>query len=332
MSITSDLKKISKATRRASKAASKLGNQLNKKISKAVQQKAKQKERDKKKKAKQQEKLLQKQQELLNKVKANLKTATDRMMDAEMHDIPAYSYFNPIQSKENLEKMQNMINSGKLLSKKNLEYLKQASNKTYYDQMIKYELEEDKFVSQKEINRIRNKQTKRPLTETEENLLNKWASATERSTNVNKIDKVKPEHFSPDSGQKPEESEDEYIERRKREVRRIKVDREITVGGNSKLINDLWYTSECGEVGRRVFTLVQNAMRDPVAWNDIEAWYRRNYKAQDALQARGNDWYESVVHGFLTMFIDFLNELAEKINIDDEIMEEYETQLAEYID
>ena len=285
-----------------------------------------------------------KQEELISKAKSVLKLASDRIKDARSQGMIVNTMFNPDESLQRFNDMEMMVRSGHILSKNTEDYLKEASHKTYYDKLIKYNLtiadksrategftpSITKSISQYEINRLKKKQANAPntLTEEETDIVVEWSIATNQANEVNQVtdnDVID----VPD--QTPAETDEEYIAKREKMVRRLNVTRSVEFGGNSMLINALVYTMGCRPVGPKIVALVQNAMKDPVMWNKIESWYRNSISAQSLLErGTGNDWYESVVHHFLPLFIEMLKELQNVLNIDDDLMNEVEILAAEY--
>lgn len=285
-----------------------------------------------------------KQEALIKKAKDVLKLAENRVQDARYQGMNVNVLFNFEYPRYHIQYLEDQIKAGKGLSDDDKRYLKEHGHPTHYDKLIKYEFTiEDKsrasegfipvktkYVSQYEINRLKKKQANAPdtLTEEETDIVVEWSIATNRANEANKVsdnDVVDvPE-------QAPTETDEEYIAKREKMVRRLNVTRSVEFGGNSTLINALAYTMGCRPVGPKIVALVQNAMKDPVMWNRIESWYRNSVSARSLLErGTGNDWYDSVVHHFLPLFIEMLNELKNVLDIDDDLIDEAEILAAEY--
>lgn len=188
-------------------------------------------------------------------------------------------------------------------------FLKEASNKTYYDNFIEYLLSYstpqsrksmktgkmvtdyvrgNKWVTQKEINAIRRKEQSGTASDTEVQLLANWQEATKTASdaiNVTTLPKV----------DKGVEATDEQRAQMIR-ARRNRHSLDLSIGGQSTLINDLSYflgSKFKAEVIRSFIDWLRKGMQDKKFFAEVETLYHRNGKLQrDIDDAKGANWYK----------------------------------------
>ena len=122
----------------------------------------------------------------------------------------------------------------------------------------------------------------------------------------------------------PDLTSDEEIEKFKKKFNKV---RDISIGGNSTLINDLSYTYDALWEGRRFVENMQKIMSDPKDFIRIEAWYQSN--EEEAVQARSDigaaitsKWYEKF-KDFSATIIEFINKLPSLSKEAEDILNNY---------
>ena len=192
------------------------------------------------------------------------------------------------------------------INKMTMDHIKEvaANTTTYYDNTIFYtfdsaEISDDgrktdrKVVkkSEAQMKKLRSKESKmatktgdsKLLSEEEIDALFLWYKAMSDGVVIGEM--------STKLGQTVFESE----ENEREFVKKFKVSRETTFGGNSQLINALSYTFGCYPRGTKFVMYVQEAMKNPRVWLEMERAYRNNTDNIATLidQATGDDWYEN---------------------------------------
>lgn len=263
--------------------------------------------------------------QLIDRALKVLETAENRIQDAEANDISVTTYVDLEATRQRLLEYRKQ----KRVRPTTLSYLREASRPTYYDRLIKYNLEvvdenrstktsavtKTVSVSQYEINRLRKKQVTSPdiLTEEQNAVLAKWGAATEMSASAEIADL---------SSHKAE----------KKFMRAFKVDRDVGIGGASLLINKLSYTYDAVPSGREFVLWLQNIMKDPKVFVEIEKWFRMNWQVQMAIdQAVNKEWYRNF-KSFANMIVEFIDSISKQMNIEipDNILRRAETDSESY--
>ena len=298
-------KAISKATMKASKQISKGVKQINKSITKAVRKKAKQHEgilakrkRDIDRWAAKALELNRKTQETLNEMKkADIPVEenedTIRLTDQRIRQIVA----KPRPTEKDLELLKEWARPS------HYNYIKvrldiRKDDKTASKQDDDITVPEGTLVSLKEIRKVLSKQLNKPenLTDEQRQIIAQYSQAMSDYVNSNVTDLS------------TEEAQQKYIKRFNRT-------RDVSIGGNSSLINDLAYTYDCSAEGREFVETVQRAMSDPQAFVQIEGWYQSQTgpgELQDEIdKAKGHAWYDKFQDVRVTILA-FLNSDAIK--------------------
>lgn len=263
--------------------------------------------------------------QLIDRALKVLETAENRIQDAEANDISVTTYVDLEATRQRLLEYRNK----KRVRPTTLSYLREASRPTYYDRLIKYNLEvvdenrstktsavtKTVSVSQYEINRLRKKQVTSPdiLTEEQNAVLAKWGAATEMSASAEIADLSSPKA-------------------EKKFMRAFKVDRDVGIGGASLLINKLSYTYDAVPSGREFVLWLQNIMKDPKVFVEIEKWFRMNWQVQMAIdQAVNKEWYRNF-KSFANMIVEFIDSISKQMNIEipDNILRRAETDSESY--
>lgn len=263
-----------------------------------------------------------------------LQIAENRIDDARAYGIEVDTYFDIDKTREKLLDYREKIHKAKRglgVSNTTIAYLKEAASKTYYDRLIKYEIEipdearstnnmratKKEVISQYDINALRRKQVNDSdsLNETQIAVLSKWSAATELSS-----DFAIPELDTP--------------QQERRFIKGFNITRDVSFGGSSMLLNKLAYTYDAVPTGREFVTWLQNVMKDPQVFVQIEKWFRMNYNVQQLIDGAINkEWYKNF-KSFSMVIVEFVDSLSStlNINIPDNIREKYEADMAEYYD
>lgn len=119
-----------------------------------------------------------------------------------------------------------------------------------------------------------------------------------------------------------------------------KVSRDTGFGGNSQLINDLWYSAGANPYGREMVERVVSLMQNPTYFNAIETMYLTTEEGKDIKrqldQAVGKDWYEEfktamqAIIQLITMIKTNVNLSTEEQNALGELLERYEGESESY--
>ena len=119
-----------------------------------------------------------------------------------------------------------------------------------------------------------------------------------------------------------------------------KVSRDTGFGGNSQLINDLWYSARANPYGREMVERVMSLMQNPTYFNAIETMYLTTEEGKDIKrqldQAVGKDWYEEfktamqAIIQLITMIKTNVNLSTEEQNALGELLERYEGESESY--
>lgn len=118
----------------------------------------------------------------------------------------------------------------------------------------------------------------------------------------------------------------------KKFMRAFKVDRDVGIGGASLLINKLSYTYDAVPSGREFVLWLQNIMKDPKVFVEIEKWFRMNWQVQMAIdQAVNKEWYRNF-KSFANMIVEFIDSISKQMNIEipDNILRRAETDSESY--
>lgn len=308
-------KALVKATKRASKQLDKKIKKLNKSITKAVRKKSKEKESILAKRRKKIQRLAERA-ELLNEQYAAI---------ANQYKREGYTV-DDSQVKITSERISKIYNKQRP-TEKDVELLKDYTKKSHYD-YIKIEMpvrtEEfdgietviDEEVSLKEIERIRKKQVENPykLTDREEKILTEYAKAMITTQNQETID-------IPDLDTLSDEEAENVINKFKDKFKR---NRDISIGGNSTLINDLSYTYNALSAGRDFVIMLQRMMNNPEVFIKIEAWYRTALDVKQKIDsAIGKQWYDN--------FLQFSDAITEAIQDMPSLPKEAESMLSDFM-
>lgn len=302
-------KALLKATKKASKKLDKNIGKLNKKITKAVRKQAKKKE----------------------SVLAKRKRAIDRWANKALelnketqNIINEFKSANiPVVENEDTIKLTDRrireIQAKARPTDKDLEKLKEWAKPSHYDYIkiklnLRPEEEQDdvditvtspNVVTLKKVRQVLARQLNKPeaIIDEQQQIINQYAKTVVDYKNQTVAD------LSTDEAQQ-------------KFKKRFKKTRDVAIGGNSTLINDLSYTYDCNEEGRELVELLQGIMSNATDFVRIESWYRNNYKLQDDIdKAKGNEWYSAFQDVRVTL-IGFLSSDAF-----DNISNEYKTKL-----
>lgn len=212
-----------------------------------------------------------------------------------------------VDNTEQLDQVEHNIKS--ILSKKritqsDLARLREYGNKTQYDylkvtmQIRGKEVDgvavaEDTQVNLGDVRRSVARQVKAPgsLSDEQRQIISQYADAVAQKQNTQVADLSTPES-------------------RKAFGRAFNIVRDVAIGGNSTLINDLSYTYDALNEGRDFVELLQSIMSDKNNFVLIETWYRYTAEGKDTQykidQSVKKYWYEG--------FKDFSATIIEAIN------------------
>lgn len=87
------------------------------------------------------------------------------------------------------------------------------------------------------------------------------------------------------------------------------INHDVSIGGNSEIINKLSYTYDCEWIGRKFVERLQQAMSDEKIFIILESWFRsaKAENVRDQIEAAtGNDWYD--------LFLDFSTTILSALN------------------
>lgn len=301
------IKSVDKSFKRASKKLNKKINKatkkLNKKINKFVKQKAKERAKAKKKKESVYNKRKNQIKRYADKALA-LNEDTQRMVDNFRRS--GYKVDNTKQLQDVKERIEKALQTTRP-NQKLVDLIKEYTKANTYD-YIKVELPlrkdsskdvdatEDVEVTFKKIRLARRRQVLNPGSVSDEDaqILSKVGETTPYTQTISL----------------PDLTSDEEIEKFKKKFNKV---RDISIGGNSTLINDLSYTYDALWEGRRFVENIQKIMSNPKDFVRIEAWYQSD--EEDAVQARSDigaaitsKWYEKF-KDFSATIIEFINKL-----------------------
>lgn len=242
--------------------------------------------------------------------------------------------------KSRLEKIKNKVETGKKIDYDTYRYLQDFGKKNVYDSMIRYNYtrytsdEDGKTMSERielteeDIKKIKRKHAKQPssLSDLELSILVKISKNKQNDvapdTNDDEVQISKKNTLKVFSN---EEDKQAFIDS-------FKVTRDTSIGGNSMLINQLWYAMDTdGWYGRYWCEFIQRAMASsPEVWIRLEQAYRSNKndiktKLEASMDAA---WYFNFSQ-FKDSIIDLINEmdqLGEKVDeikktLDEEYMD-----------
>lgn len=235
-----------------------------------------------------------------------------------------------------------------------VEFLKQAANPRYYDKWIEYNLSygaeqskkskktgktitdyvrERKWVSQKEINAIRRKEKAGTATPEEMSLLSSWQKATETAN----------EAISTTVLPKLEEGIEATDEQKAQMIRarRNRRSLDLSIGGQSTLINDLSYflgSKFKSEVIKEFIDWARKGMKkDKKFFAEIENLYHSRDIHQKIDEAKGANWYQQykeIISALEELMHELENHYGDKIDFKEEfdrLHEEVETRAMEGI-
>lgn len=306
------IKSVDKSFKRASKKLNKNINKatkkLIKKINKFVKQKAK--ERAKAKKKKESVYIKRKKQiERYGKKALDLNRATQETIDSYRKNGLKLDNLSQLQSvKERVEK----ILAKDKPTDRDVELVKEYSRRNTYDYIKvtlpiqhketekndngnEIEVTSDTEFNFKDIRLAIQKQLKSPekLTSLQLELVSEFA----KNVAINKIDY----EDIPDvdvNDKMTDEEIDKLIEEKIKEFkkRHQSINHDVSIGGNSELINKLSYTYDCAPTGTQFVERLQRLMSDTKTFILLESWFK-SAKADavkdDIESATKNDWYEN---------------------------------------
>lgn len=317
------IKSVDKSFKRASKKLNKNINKatkkLNKKINKFVKQKAKERAKAKKKKESVYNKRKNQIKRYADKALA-LNEETQRMVDNFRRN--GYRVDNTKQLQDVKERIEKALQTTRP-NQKLVDLIKEYTKVNTYD-YIKVELPirkddsrdvdstEDVEVTFKKIRLARRRQVLTPGSVSDEDaqILSKVGETTPYTQTISL----------------PDPTNDEEVQRFKKKFNKV---RDISIGGNSTLINDLSYTYDALWEGRRFVENMQKIMSDPKEFVRIEAWYQSN--EEDAVQAR-DDIASAIKSSWYAKFKDFSATIIEFINRLPSLSKEAENILNNYSD
>lgn len=317
------IKSVDKSFKRASKKLNKNINKatkkLNKKINKFVKQKAKERAKAKKKKESVYNKRKNQIKRYADKALA-LNEETQRMVDNFRRS--GYKVDNTKQLQDVKERIEKALQSTKP-NQKLVDLIKEYTKANTYD-YIKVELPlrkdtnkdvdaiEDVEVTFRKIRLARRRQVLNPGSVSDEDAqILAMVGRTTPDTQVASL---------------PDPTNDEEIEKFKKKFNKV---RDVSIGGNSTLINDLSYTYDALWEGRKFVERMQKIMSNPKDFVRIEAWYQSS--EEEAVQAR-DDIASAVKASWYSKFKDFSATIIEFINRLPSLSKEAEDILNVYSD
>ena len=105
----------------------------------------------------------------------------------------------------------------------------------------------------------------------------------------------------------------------------FKVERDVAIGGSSTLINDLSYTYDALNEGRSFVEMLQQIMKNPEDFIQIEVWYRSNSYIKRIID-------EAVKAAGYSKFLEFSTVIIEAINNMPNLSSEVEERLTDFQD
>ena len=315
------IKSVDKSFKRASKKLNKKINKatkkLNKKINKFVKQKAKERAKAKKKKESVYNKRKNQLKRYADKALA-LNEETQRMVDNFRRS--GYKVDNTKQLQDVKERIEEALQTTRP-NQRLVDLIKEYTKANTYD-YIKVELPirkddnkdvdstEDIEVTFRKIRLARRRQVLNPGSVSDEDaqILSKVGQTTPYTQTISL----------------PDPKSDEEIEKFKKKFNKV---RDISIGGNSTLINDLSYTYDALWEGRKFVENMQKIMSDPKEFVRIEAWYQSD--DEDAEKARSDigsaiksDWYDKF-KDFSATIIEFINKLPSLSKEAEDVLNSY---------
>lgn len=289
--INKEVKAASKQLKKAAKKAKKKAKKITKDLKRSYAKSQKEKNRVYDKRKRQIERLA---------VKAanNNEIARKRIQELKNEEYEVdYEDIIEITSK----RIQNLRYKDKP-TEKDLEKMKEYASSTMYDNIkVKMELrDKDKKgisvvkpveVAYGDLRKALNKQVKNPakLTSEQSQIIQKYGKTID---NYDVVDLD------------TDEQKDSFI-------KAFNISRDVSIGGNSTLINDLSYTFDALWIGRDFVQTIQDIMSDPQAFVKIEAWYRSNTSVQYKVQqATEGDWYAGYTD-FSAQIMDFIDNMPD---------------------
>lgn len=276
---------------KSSKALSKAIDKKTKKINKAIDKKINQIKKEHKKRLKKKEGILAKRERQINRLAERalqINKETQALVNEFKRDFVSIDNEDLLYlTKQRIQDIQ----AKKRPTEKDVEKLKDYAKVSHYD-YIKLGLDirtgtddddvqvpEAKEVSLKQIKQILRKQVNFPerITEEEQQIIANYAKSmiNYQNTMVEDLDTA--------------EQQEQF-------KKRFKKTRDVAIGGNSTLINDLSYTYDCLNAGRDFVIKLQQVMSNPSDFVMIEAWYRGTQEGKDVQneidQAVGARWYD----------------------------------------
>lgn len=314
-------KSFKRASKKLNKKINKATKKLNKKINKFVKHKAKERAKAKKKKESVYNKRKNQIKRYADKALA-LNEDTQRMVDNFRRS--GYKVDNTKQLQDVKERIEKALQTTRP-NQKLVDLIKEYTKANTYD-YIKVELPlrkgsskdvdstEDAEVTFKKIRLARRRQ-----------VLNPGNVSDEDAQILSKVGQTTP---YTQAASLPDADDEKQIEQFKKKFNKV---RDISIGGNSTLINDLSYTYDALQEGRRFVENMQKIMSDPKEFVRIEAWYQSD--DEDAEKARSDigsaiksDWYEKF-KDFSATIIEFINKLPSLSKESEDILNSYSDKL-----
>lgn len=306
-------RQIKKATKKASKSINKSIKKSVKKLHKQIQKKKKQKTKLLEKRQKKLDRYIKKAEELNNTTQSLV------------NQFRGQNY--AVENAEDLEKVKRTLKklSSKRPTEKSIEIAKELSSITTYDNIkiimpIRDEetdedgdviIPKENEVSLKELRRVLKKQVNTPdnLSERQQQIVAQYAKSVAglQSYFVEEL---------------PDMDNDKAVEKFSK---KFKSDRDVAIGGNSMLINDLSYTYDALWEGRKFVELMQKVMSNSKEFLAIESWYRSKEatEVRDKIaQAVKSSWYEKFKE-FSASIIEFIANLQGISNESRQYMDSY---------
>lgn len=316
------IKSVDRSFKKASKKANKQLKKATKKITKFVKQQAKTRAKAKKKKESVYDKRKKKIQKFGEKALV-LNEETQRTVNQLRASGITVSNTNQLQQVK--DRVENIMKKNRP-REKDLELIKEYSRANTYD-YIKAEFEirteTGKDVDTSEPKEITFKQLRSIL---RKQVLSPDKITPEQSQIIAQYGQNVASYMSSFVTELPDEADEQQIQQFKKKFNKV---RDISIGGNSTLINDLSYTYDALWEGRKFVELIQKIMSNSADFIRIEAWYRSN--EESAVNARDNiasaiksAWYEK--------FKDFSATIIEFINSMPTLSKEAENSLREFSD
>lgn len=240
------------------------------------------------------------------------------------------------RAKEFLNSAEDYVKSGKRFTKKTgkmMEAVKDRTHDDYYTDLMSFtesvpkqvgpvSITEDRETKVSEISKLKRKFNKNPKTATQEEF--------DRLSNFGQTMNPVYQSFAKSNTDQLKNAI----------LKNKKVSRDNGFGGNSQLVNDLWYSAGANPIGREMVERVMSLMQNPEYFNAIETLYLTTAEGKDIKrqldQAVGSDWYDEfktamqAIIQLINMIKTNANMSTEEQNALGELLERYEGEAESY--